>query len=649
MEKIRVVAAVVDTRQLTMYLEDGSKHIIKQGDPRLKKIVDVVLPVISAGGIAEVDISSENDFRVFEEKSSGIVKFFKIAKSKIAEIFNPKEEAPAITVDVHIESPVPPPVVEPEKEPVIITQTAEEQSDQKGPGFFAPRAEPKIEKLKSAVDQIIENAVPVTDPRFHEDDKSKTVVAVVNGQVVAGVEQIQPQIRRAGNTENVKGIENFMKRIAPIIEKRRHSIDDLLKFMKHGDLPIADDGSILIYKLLNVKDKTKGTMVDIHSGNVIQRLGSYVVMDESMVDPDRRNDCSNGLHVATRGYLGAFGGNIMVLAKVAPEDVIAVPEYSHTKMRVCAYHIIDIVSEDSFRKLKNNIPMTDDDAAKLQLAKAIAGQHIGKIEEVRITQQKGGGLQIKPLEEVDAEEVVITPLQVSQAVAINPDNPYDGALPVDPKALSEEVMIVKEGVATSRKDTIAALMVKYRTADTCPDADDAKEEIFRIKKQAKVSWEKLGLSEQDQKDLGIEAPPAKVDRKAEVVVTKVTKTKPKSKAKKPVAKKAVKPVAKKATKEKTVNDIKAENTQKVLGDLMKSTDTKAPVDTQKPASGAFNDAQKLYKQMLDQQGHMNLIGQEHNVRALMAVKRKCKKNWSILGIPDAHGTRIAAKMRELEN
>ena len=68
---IRVIAAVVDQQQLTLYKVDGETVVILQGDPRLAKIVRAITPVLSAGygAVAEVDVSDgevANPYRDFE-------------------------------------------------------------------------------------------------------------------------------------------------------------------------------------------------------------------------------------------------------------------------------------------------------------------------------------------------------------------------------------------------------------------------------------------------------------------------------------------------------------------------------------------------------------------------------------------------------
>lgn len=205
-----------------------------------------------------------------------------------------------------------------------------------------------------------------------------------------------------------------MARVAAVASKRNHSAQDLMKFLQKGDLPIADDGSIIIYKVLRSKSNGKHTYVDCHTKNVPQRVGSYVHMAESLVDPDRRNECSNGLHVARRGYVGGFSGDVCVIAKVAPEDVIAVPQYDANKMRVCGYHILFELSDDDFKKLKKNQPITDTTEGKLLVGRAIAGDHPPPIENVKITEHHGRGIVITSLQVAKAPVVEVKP-----AVAFN--------------------------------------------------------------------------------------------------------------------------------------------------------------------------------------------------------------------------------------
>lgn len=386
---VRVVAAVVNTAELTLYIDDGSILKIPQGDPRLRKIIDAVTPIVAAGGIAEISLDEHNHYKEFEEKTNGLVQFFKVAKNKLASFF--KQEAKKEVVPQVIGSI---PQEKPATEPKTEVKTSAE-----------------VQKLNSAVDEIMKHAKPV-----HSNDQLKeeeTVIAVVDKKVIPDVQNIKGQITASLQT-GTKGVEAFMARVAAVASKRNHSAQDLMKFLQKGDLPIADDGSIIIYKVLRLKSNGKHTYVDCHTRNVPQRVGSYVHMDESLVDPNRRNECSNGLHVARRGYVGGFSGDVCVIAKVAPEDVIAVPQYDANKMRVCGYHILFQLSDDDFQKLRKNQPITDTADGKLLIGRAIAGDHPPPIENVKITEHGGRGIQITPLQAAKAPVVEVKP-----AVALN--------------------------------------------------------------------------------------------------------------------------------------------------------------------------------------------------------------------------------------
>lgn len=390
MQKLtRVIAVVVDTKKAVFYRQDGTTCELIQGDARLRPLLEKVTPLINSLGYADVDLSSENSFAEFEEKSTSGFRFFKVAKEKLKNLFggDPKEPVPPLVSGVLPSAPA---------------------------------------ALSTAVEEILKNAVPVKSEQFtddniapqrptvegdstpsdrrtnegkeeHFDKHSDTIVAVTpKGDLVPGLERIKSQFAASAKNGNVKGLEAFLTRIAPIIKQRSHTIEDLLRFMERGDLPVADDGSIIIFKRLQRKGENK--YVDVASKKVLQGVGSYVYMDESLVDKNRRNECSNGLHVARRGYISGFSGDVVVLAKVQPEDVIAVPDYDANKMRVCAYHIINELTPDQFKVIVNNRPISDAPGGAELLGNAIAGNHIGIVERVHIRAAYGGDLEVTPVE-----------------------------------------------------------------------------------------------------------------------------------------------------------------------------------------------------------------------------------------------------------
>lgn len=482
---VRITCAIVDKQRLTMYKEDGETIIINQGDVRMKRIVDDIGPQLLANNYADVDLSGppvQNSYKDFEEKSSGMVKLFRIAKSKLASIFRTDDLVAEII------------------EPVQLGQV--------------PTAKVNTEKALADFQEVMQHATPVTAANFDEDSVAKqgvvrdergysssheeadaatakdTIIAVVDNKIVPGVEKIKSQFAHASKN-GTAAVEAFLSRVAGI--ERKHSVEDLLKFMERGDLPIAEDGSIIIYKLLKTKGNDDGTFYDVHSGNVPQKVGSYVCMDEKMVDHDRHQECSNGLHVARRGYLGGFSGNIMVLAKVAPEDVIAVPHGDANKMRVCGYHIIMRLPENLKKLLQSNNPMTGEPEGKSLLAAAIAGKHIGRIEEVRIRGSYGGDVLITPLDAaapvVVAElATLLAPEKVEAAVALEADKSIKEVAPdIDPNEVVKEVKAI-----LSRKEQ-AKLLYDTWQAEDAANRPAALEKLVAFKKAAKVGWDRLGI------------------------------------------------------------------------------------------------------------------------------------------------------------
>lgn len=463
---IRIIAAVVDTHNLTLYKEDGETLLIPQGDPRVRTIVDQAVPLILNQGYADINITpaADNSYVEFEAMTKGAVKLFRIAKSKLLSLMGVEEDPPKV-VSMSIGT--------------------------------IPTAQPtKTAQAISVVEEILQHAVPVTAPEFHEegiakqgnvveengetikahskDEATDTIIAVTDGKVIPGMEKIKTQFSRAAKLGSTTGVENFLRRLGSVIETRSHSVEDLLKFMERGDLPIAEDGSILIYKVLN---RVSGGFADCHTGRVKQWVGAYVCMDSSLVDHNRNNECSNGLHVARRGYVKEFSGSACVLAKLAPEDVIAVPSYDANKMRVCGYHIIAELTQAQYTLLNKNKPITDDPEGKVLLGKALAGQHIGKTHEVRITAHMGMDVQVTKLDEtkkVKAKEKA----PVAEALA-NPNAPQKDEV-LDPKAVAGKVEQL------SRKNMAAKLY-----------AEGNVEALKAYKKAAKVSWDKLGVPDPD--------------------------------------------------------------------------------------------------------------------------------------------------------
>lgn len=162
------------------------------------------------------------------------------------------------------------------------------------------------------------------------------------------------------------------------------AVEELFQFLERNNLPITDDGGFLGYKKLNfvnridvpddfeelivtpegvvkningekvsdaiklqylnfINDVNNPLMKDVHSGTIKQRLGEVVRIERvKLGEADRRQACGYGLHIGAFGY--GFSGNVRVLCKVMPEDVIACNPHEQ-KLRTCKYQIVSFVDE----------------------------------------------------------------------------------------------------------------------------------------------------------------------------------------------------------------------------------------------------------------------------------------------------------------
>lgn len=633
MNTIRIVATVVDTRNLTMYKEDGETVIIPQGDVRLRRILEDATPQLLAQGWADVVLSEpeENSYAQFENESSGAVRFFRVAKAKLKELFN--AETKAVEPQVIGVLPVPatsipswPPVAAAAPAtPVAATPVpvSQDWETEKMDGFnkdddaqddqeetFEPVVqvpETKVEQTMSVIDEIMKHAVPASSENFNEEGIVKqrvlaengvtsnnhpdetaedTIIAVVDNKVIPGMELIKSQFGRAAQLGSTQGVEKFLQRLGTVIESRSHSVEDLLKFMERADLPIADDGTILIYKVLR---KEGDKYVDCHTRKVKQWIGAYVCMDPKLVDHNRNNECSNGLHVARRGYIRSFSGDVCVLAKLAPEDVITVPSYDANKMRVCGYHILKELTSAQYSLLNQNRPITDDPDGKRLLAEAMCGNHTRKTHEVRITGSHGSDVIVTEYAK-DVEPAPILTPDAPQEVEALQDTSGQVDVPIQPKDVEQVV-----AAQATRKEQAQSLYNEWQVAKEkyTPDvADAALGRLVAFKKAAKVGWDRLGIPD----------PTAKIKSPLDWPESDVTAN-PKNKAD---AVKKSKPATPKAP----------------------------PVKAVLPAASEGSPRERIAKLMAIG------IGSTGIAQKVYDIKKASKKAWTQLGVSDADAAAI---------
>lgn len=472
--KTRVIYMVVDTNRLTLYKEDGESVVIPQGDKRVARLLEEAMPAIQAQGYADVDLSGGQDtvYSDYEEQSGGLVRFFRVAKTKLKSILGME----STETDPQLEANI---------------------------GYYGDPT-----KLTNTVLEVMAHAKPATSGTI---GTGETVVAVVGNTVLPDAARLKNHIAHSVKTGSTKGMDAFFGRIAGSIEKRGHSVDDLLRFMEKGDLPVANDGSIIAYKLVR-STANEGVFVDCHTGNVSQQVGSFVCVPEELVDANRRESCSNGLHIARRDYLGGFHGDVCLLVKVAPEDVIAVPHGENSKIRVCGYHIIDRLSPEATKRVKANGPMTGLAEAEAMLARAIAGEHIGRTEIVQITKHRGEGVIITPIGEPQPSPNAAPEVsKVKNAVALDDDRMKEKVVPpVEVRGVNAKLKASKgtKDVQPTVQATLPAkvdrkvearrLMAIVRSISLPYKQQlQAADQLFALKKASKKGWSALGISDTD--------------------------------------------------------------------------------------------------------------------------------------------------------
>lgn len=551
---VTIVGISVDAQNAVLYLEDGSTVTIAQGDPRLPIIVETAKKYIPVDGSAVVDIAEpvkvRNEFKETEEGTGGLIKFFRVAKSFVKKFIDTESPEKVDETVAHI-SPLelgikPGQTILDVEEADDLTYALEAQPAAVEAVVEAPVAEvikpveltndQKIELATARMRELAGKGSTVDDPEFHKpitDEDPDTIVAVntKTGSVIPHAHKLSSQMKAASKLKDFRGFVNFLNRLEPVLKDRGHSAEDLMKFIEYGDLPIADDGCIVIYKRLKEKN---GTFVDVHSGNIKQNVGSYVFMKPGLVDPNRRQDCSNGLHVASLGYLSSFSGNVTVMAKVRPEDVFAVPEYSHTKMRVCGYHILAVLPESLRTHVNSGGSISSIPEGKELLNKVLRGAHVGITELVEVGGHNGSNVtytKVENTETAKAEEVKVDLVKETlEQSDLSEAAPTEKVAAVLATELKEPTPVVAPEIKKSKLDV---LFEAFEAAYVEGDLDKAltlANNIVDSKKRAKKGWDKLGFTQGDV-DLLMEIINGAAPTKPEVeAVAETPKAKPEGKA-----------------------------------------------------------------------------------------------------------------------
>lgn len=141
----------------------------------------------------------------------------------------------------------------------------------------------------------------------------------------------------------------------------KNSREQLHRFIMHNNVPITEDGDIILEK--GVVMNEEGKLVDAHTRKMDNSIGRIVEMDRRNVVDDPNKTCSAGLHAAPPDYVRRwYSGlnNVLLKILVSPEDIVSVPvDYNSQKIRCCKYQVIGYSD-------KNKTPLKGDKVIRLE-------------------------------------------------------------------------------------------------------------------------------------------------------------------------------------------------------------------------------------------------------------------------------------------
>ena len=121
-------------------------------------------------------------------------------------------------------------------------------------------------------------------------------------------------------------------------------------------------------------------------------VGKIVTMERNLVDEDKSRTCSQGLHFCSYDYLKHFSGERIVVLKINPADIVAIPEdYNNSKGRCCSYEVIDEIPLNEY-----SLPAKALDAAyavQIEATKGTEGMNTRKAYELRRALANGTSLR----------------------------------------------------------------------------------------------------------------------------------------------------------------------------------------------------------------------------------------------------------------
>lgn len=145
--------------------------------------------------------------------------------------------------------------------------------------------------------------------------------------------------------EGDQNVNKYVFFLEDALRNDKNSYNEMWDFIKHNDIKIHDNGAIIGYKKVTVGDD--GRLYDSYTHTVPNDPGTLVQMPRHLVNNNKSETCSYGLHVGSIDYVRNFSGNQIVKVLVAPANVVSVPtDYNGQKMRCSEYFVLETLDYD---------------------------------------------------------------------------------------------------------------------------------------------------------------------------------------------------------------------------------------------------------------------------------------------------------------
>lgn len=145
------------------------------------------------------------------------------------------------------------------------------------------------------------------------------------------------------NSLMVETLKNFwtLMSLNPDAECRKN----LFWFLNRNGLQLSKHGFFVAYRNVDTTD-TPNVYTDHHTHSFKIKIGDMVTMPREDCDCRANQECSRGLHLASKNWLNKnYYGTVGLVCLCNPADVVSVPYNSeYGKLRTCAYLPIDIIN-----------------------------------------------------------------------------------------------------------------------------------------------------------------------------------------------------------------------------------------------------------------------------------------------------------------